>query len=213
MFLLRRKARECYDWQCIVIWIYTFIRYIFTKRITGEAYDRMSIFITRLYKDAKKRFWDAMITFASRNDKRCCFWGFIVVDDTYSWRRIWKDTNVLLLNFILLWALCTYAFNATFNVSSKEIKKDTKIRDTIGLCHYTIPGLFIFAHFFLGTLVVVGIFVKNCIWSLKTDYLRPCNDECNMEDPFLYRVKSICNITVNSDKCFLYCHQEWPRST
>jgi hypothetical protein len=94
-----------------------------------------------------------------------------------SFRRL----NVILLSFILLWALCTYAFNATFIVSRKDIKKDTKIWDTIGLCHYSIPGLFIFAQFFLGTLVAVGIFVNNCIWSLKNDNLRSCKDECNME--------------------------------
>lgn len=89
--------------------------------------------------------------------------------------------NVILLSFILLWALCTYAFNATFNVWRKEIKKDTKIWDAIGLFHYPIPGLFIFAQFFLGTLVAVVIYVSNCIWSLKNDNLRSCKDEHKME--------------------------------
>ena len=63
----------------------------------------------------------------------------------------------------------------------REIKKDTKIWDAIGLFHYSIPGLFIFAQFFLGTLVAVVIYVSNCIWSLKNDNLRSCKDERKME--------------------------------
>ncbi|XP_057815209.2 piezo-type mechanosensitive ion channel homolog isoform X1 [Cryptomeria japonica] len=84
-----------------------------------------------------------------------------VFPSIYSLHRV----NVFLLSFILVWVVSTYAFNATFDVSRMDIKMDATIWDTIGLYHYSIPGVFIFSQFCLGTLVAVLIFVNNCVFS------------------------------------------------
>ncbi|KAK9161398.1 hypothetical protein Syun_007739 [Stephania yunnanensis] len=77
--------------------------------------------------------------------------------------------NGLLLVFILFWAACTYVFNVAFTVLNKKLQKDMEIWETIGLWHYTIPGLFLLAQFCLGFLVAVGNLVNNSVFLCLTD--------------------------------------------
>ncbi|KAJ7571313.1 hypothetical protein O6H91_01G159100 [Diphasiastrum complanatum] len=76
---------------------------------------------------------------------------------------ILRHLNVALLGFILIWALSTYFFNAAFSVMDYNFKLDMDLWNTIGLWHYSSPGLLILAQFALGVLVATDIFVSNSI--------------------------------------------------
>ncbi|KAK4744236.1 hypothetical protein SAY87_010548 [Trapa incisa] len=72
--------------------------------------------------------------------------------------------NGLLLVFIILWAASTYVFNLTFSILNKRICQDMEIWESIGLWHYTIPGFYLLAQFFLGILVAMGNLVNNSVF-------------------------------------------------
>jgi hypothetical protein len=77
--------------------------------------------------------------------------------------------NPVLLGFILLWALCTYVFNAAFSIMTSKFDMGMGVWHTIGLWHYSTPGLFIFALYALGVLVATDIFVSNNIVNNLTE--------------------------------------------
>ncbi|PKI78240.1 hypothetical protein CRG98_001411, partial [Punica granatum] len=72
--------------------------------------------------------------------------------------------NGLLLVFILFWAAGTYVFNLAFSVLNKRLCEDMEVWETIGLWHYSIPGLYLLAQFCLGILVAMGNLVNNSIF-------------------------------------------------
>ncbi|KAL5566153.1 hypothetical protein UlMin_029317 [Ulmus minor] len=71
--------------------------------------------------------------------------------------------NGLLLVFILFWAASTYVFNVASRVFKKKLDEDMEIWETIGLWHYSIPGLYLLAQFGLGVLVAMGNLVNNSV--------------------------------------------------
>jgi hypothetical protein len=77
--------------------------------------------------------------------------------------------NPVLLGFILLWALCTYVFNAAFSIMTSKFDMGMGVWHTIGLWHYSTPGLLIFALYALGVLVATDIFVSNNIVNNLTE--------------------------------------------
>ncbi|KAG0449412.1 hypothetical protein HPP92_027321, partial [Vanilla planifolia] len=90
--------------------------------------------------------------------------------------------NGLLLVFILLWAVSTFVFNVAFTFLHKELKKDMVIWETIGLWHYPIPGLFLFAQFCLGVFVAICNLVNNSVFVyLSNEEDRPVNDDTTAE--------------------------------
>ncbi|XP_039810070.1 piezo-type mechanosensitive ion channel homolog isoform X2 [Panicum virgatum] len=72
--------------------------------------------------------------------------------------------NGSLLVFILLWAASTYVFNVAFTFFNKRFQKDMKIWETVGLWHYSIPGLFLLAQFCLGVFVALCNLVNNSVF-------------------------------------------------
>ncbi|PSS10163.1 Piezo-type mechanosensitive ion channel like [Actinidia chinensis var. chinensis] len=90
--------------------------------------------------------------------------------------------NCLLLVFILLWAASTYVFNVAFSILNKELQKDMDVWETIGLWHYPIPGLYIFAQFCLGILVAMGNLVNSSVFLYLSDGdLQSTKDNCTVE--------------------------------
>ncbi|CAI0580619.1 unnamed protein product [Linum tenue] len=77
--------------------------------------------------------------------------------------------NGLLLVFILLWAVSTYVFNVAFPLLTGKLGKDMEIWEMVGLWHYSIPGLFLFAQFCLGMLVALGNLVNNSVFLYLSD--------------------------------------------
>lgn len=77
--------------------------------------------------------------------------------------HVLRRLSPVLLGFILAWALSTYLFNAAFTIMKIEFDMDLDIWHTIGLWHYSTPGLFIFAQYVLGALVATEIFASNSI--------------------------------------------------
>ncbi|KAG0610440.1 hypothetical protein M758_7G065700 [Ceratodon purpureus] len=77
--------------------------------------------------------------------------------------NVLRRLNPVILGFILMWALSTYLFNAAFTIMKSEFDMDLDIWHTIGLWHYSTPGLFIFAQYVLGVLVATEIFASNSI--------------------------------------------------
>ncbi|XP_066167445.1 piezo-type mechanosensitive ion channel homolog isoform X7 [Oryza sativa Japonica Group] len=76
--------------------------------------------------------------------------------------------NGSLLVFILLWAASTYIFNVAFTFFNKRFQKDMMIWETIGLWHYSIPGLFLLAQFCLGVFVALCNLVNNSVFVYTT---------------------------------------------
>uniref|UniRef100_A0A0D9V196 Piezo non-specific cation channel R-Ras-binding domain-containing protein n=1 Tax=Leersia perrieri TaxID=77586 RepID=A0A0D9V196_9ORYZ len=76
--------------------------------------------------------------------------------------------NGSLLVFILLWAASTYIFNVAFTFFNKRFQKDMMIWETIGLWHYSIPGLFLLAQFCLGVFVALCNLVNNSVFLYMT---------------------------------------------
>ncbi|CAL4963575.1 unnamed protein product [Urochloa decumbens] len=72
--------------------------------------------------------------------------------------------NGSLLVFILLWAASTYVFNVAFTFFNKRFQKDMRIWETVGLWHYSIPGLFLLAQFCLGVFVALCNLVNNSVF-------------------------------------------------
>jgi hypothetical protein len=72
--------------------------------------------------------------------------------------------NGSLLVFVLLWAASTYVFNVAFTFFNKRFQKDMKIWETVGLWHYSIPGLFLLAQFCLGVFVALCNLVNNSVF-------------------------------------------------
>ncbi|GKC67805.1 piezo-type mechanosensitive ion channel, partial [Tanacetum coccineum] len=77
--------------------------------------------------------------------------------------------NGLLLVFILLWAVSTYIFNIAFTYLNGKLGKDTKVWEMVGLWHYSFPGFFILAQFFLGVLVALVNLVNNSVFLYISD--------------------------------------------
>ncbi|PWA92008.1 Piezo non-specific cation channel, R-Ras-binding domain protein [Artemisia annua] len=77
--------------------------------------------------------------------------------------------NGLLLVFILLWAVSTYIFNIAFAYLNGKLGKDTKVWEMVGLWHYSFPGFFILAQFFLGVLVALVNLVNNSVFLYISD--------------------------------------------
>ncbi|PON85510.1 Piezo family [Trema orientale] len=90
--------------------------------------------------------------------------------------------NGLLLVFILFWAASTYVFNVAFTVLNKELDKDMEIWETIGLWHYSIPGLYLLAQFGLGVLIAMGNLVNDSVFSYLSDGEGPSTNECSTEE-------------------------------
>ncbi|KAK2976815.1 hypothetical protein RJ640_002214 [Escallonia rubra] len=77
--------------------------------------------------------------------------------------------NVLLLVFILLWAISTYVFNVAFTILNKKLLQDMAMWETVGLWHYPIPGYFLLAQFCLGVLVALSNLVNSSVLSYLSD--------------------------------------------
>ncbi|BBN02016.1 piezo-type mechanosensitive ion channel component 1/2 [Marchantia polymorpha subsp. ruderalis] len=88
-----------------------------------------------------------------------------------------RQLNPVLLVFILSWALSTYVFNAAFTVISEQSAMGMEFWHSIGLWHYSTPGLFIFAQFALGVLVATDIFVSNVIIQSMSETDSPNEDQ------------------------------------
>ncbi|XP_072996398.1 piezo-type mechanosensitive ion channel homolog isoform X2 [Typha latifolia] len=87
--------------------------------------------------------------------------------------------NGSLLVFILLWAASTYIFNVAFTFFNKKIRKDMVIWETIGLWHYPVPGLYLFAQYCLGVFVALCNLVNNSVFLYLSDDNRqlPTDDD------------------------------------
>ncbi|KAF5762910.1 putative Piezo family protein [Helianthus annuus] len=77
--------------------------------------------------------------------------------------------NGILLVFILLWAVSTYAFNIAFSHLNGILGKDTEVWEMVGLWHYPFPGFFILAQFSLGILVALVNLVNNSVFLYISD--------------------------------------------
>ncbi|KAK3164410.1 hypothetical protein QOZ80_1AG0017640 [Eleusine coracana subsp. coracana] len=90
--------------------------------------------------------------------------------------------NGSLLVFILLWAASTYVFNVAFTFFNKRFQKDMMIWETIGLWHYSIPGLFLLAQFCLGVFVALCNLVNNSVFLYLTSEEGPSSSEDHLID-------------------------------
>uniref|UniRef100_A0ACD5VI83 Uncharacterized protein n=1 Tax=Avena sativa TaxID=4498 RepID=A0ACD5VI83_AVESA len=90
--------------------------------------------------------------------------------------------NGSLLVFILLWAASTYVFNVAFTFFNKRFQKDMMIWETIGLWHYSIPGLFLLAQFCLGVFVALCNLVNNSVFHYLTSEERPSSSDDHLLD-------------------------------
>ncbi|KAL3696338.1 hypothetical protein R1sor_010414 [Riccia sorocarpa] len=88
-----------------------------------------------------------------------------------------RQLNPVLLGYILSWALSTYIFNAAFSLISEQSQMGMEFWHSIGLWHYSAPGLFIFAQFALGVLVAADIFVSNVILRSISEPESPNEDQ------------------------------------
>ncbi|KAL2642994.1 hypothetical protein R1flu_010581 [Riccia fluitans] len=93
-----------------------------------------------------------------------------------------RQLNPVLLGYILSWALSTYIFNAAFSVISEQSQMGMEFWHSIGLWHYSAPGLFIFAQFALGVLVATDIFVSNVIIRSISEAESPTEDQVVAEE-------------------------------
>lgn len=90
--------------------------------------------------------------------------------------------NGSLLVFILFWAVSTYVFNVAFTFFNKRFQKDTMIWETIGLWHYSIPGLFLLAQFCLGIFVALCNLVNNSVFHYLTSEEGPSSSDDHLID-------------------------------
>ncbi|XP_051209733.1 piezo-type mechanosensitive ion channel homolog isoform X2 [Lolium perenne] len=90
--------------------------------------------------------------------------------------------NGSLLVFILLWAASTYVFNVAFTFFNKRFQKDMMIWETIGLWHYSIPGLFLLAQFCLGVFVALCNLVNNSVFHYLTSEEGPSSSDDHILD-------------------------------
>ncbi|KAL6627895.1 hypothetical protein ACP70R_031621 [Stipagrostis hirtigluma subsp. patula] len=90
--------------------------------------------------------------------------------------------NGSLLVFILLWAASTYVFNVAFTFFNKRFQKDMMIWETIGLWHYSIPGLFLLAQFCLGVFVALCNLVNNSVFLYLTSEEGPSSSDDHLID-------------------------------
>ncbi|XP_044976085.1 piezo-type mechanosensitive ion channel homolog isoform X2 [Hordeum vulgare subsp. vulgare] len=90
--------------------------------------------------------------------------------------------NGSLLVFILFWAVSTYVFNVAFTFFNKRFQKDTVIWETIGLWHYSIPGLFLLAQFCLGVFVALCNLVNNSVFHYLTFEDGPSSSDDHLID-------------------------------
>ncbi|KAL6884653.1 hypothetical protein ACP4OV_010589 [Aristida adscensionis] len=90
--------------------------------------------------------------------------------------------NGSLLVFILLWAASTYVFNVAFTFFNKRFQKDMMIWETIGLWHYSIPGLFLLAQFCLGVFVALCNLVNNSVFLYLTSEDGPSSSDDHLID-------------------------------
>ncbi|XP_062211094.1 piezo-type mechanosensitive ion channel homolog isoform X1 [Phragmites australis] len=90
--------------------------------------------------------------------------------------------NGSLLVFILLWATSTYVFNVAFTFFNKRFQKDMMIWETIGLWHYSIPGLFLLAQFCLGVFVALCNLVNNSVFLYFTSKEGPSSSDDQLID-------------------------------
>ncbi|TVU20778.1 hypothetical protein EJB05_30374 [Eragrostis curvula] len=90
--------------------------------------------------------------------------------------------NGSLLVFILLWAASTYVFNVAFTFFNKRFQKDMMIWETIGLWHYSIPGLFLLAQFCLGVFVALCNLVNNSVFLYVTSEEGPSSSDDHIID-------------------------------
>ncbi|CAN0892677.1 Piezo-type mechanosensitive ion channel homolog [Linum grandiflorum] len=110
--------------------------------------------------------------------------------------------NGLVLVFILLWAVSTYVFNVAFALLTGKLGKDMKIWEMVGLWHYSIPGLFLFAQFCLGMLVALGNLVNNSVFLYLSDesYQSPL-DNSTIEEEEGTKVLIVATIAWGLRKC------------
>lgn len=90
--------------------------------------------------------------------------------------------NGSLLVFILLWAASTYVFNVAFTFFNKRFQKDMMIWETVGLWHYSIPGLFLLAQFCLGVFVALCNLVNNSVFHYLTSEEGPSSSDDHLID-------------------------------
>ncbi|XP_020101782.1 piezo-type mechanosensitive ion channel homolog isoform X3 [Ananas comosus] len=113
------------------------------------------------------------LTFWSFNFTSICAFGLLAYVGyiLYSFPSLvpFHRLNGSLLVFILLWAASTYIFNVAFTFFNKEFQRDMVIWETIGLWHYSVPGLFLLAQFCLGVFVALCNLVNNSVFIYLPD--------------------------------------------
>ncbi|KAJ1257414.1 hypothetical protein BS78_K040800 [Paspalum vaginatum] len=90
--------------------------------------------------------------------------------------------NGSLLVFILFWAASTYVFNVAFTFFNRRFQKDMMIWETVGLWHYSIPGLFLLAQFCLGVFVALCNLVNNSVFLYLTSEDGPSSSDDHLID-------------------------------
>ncbi|CAI0580949.1 unnamed protein product, partial [Linum tenue] len=134
--------------------------------------EEMDIILSVSEGNLRERLLPLRHSFFIRESSLCAFGllayvGYII----YGFPSVFRlhRLNGLLLVFILLWAVSTYVFNVAFPLLTGKLGKDMEIWEMVGLWHYSIPGLFLFAQFCLGMLVALGNLVNNSVFLYLSD--------------------------------------------
>ncbi|RLN25320.1 hypothetical protein C2845_PM07G12060 [Panicum miliaceum] len=114
--------------------------------------------------------------------------------------------NGSLLVFILLWAASTYVFNVAFTFFNKRFQKDMKIWETVGLWHYSIPGLFLLAQFCLGVFVALCNLVNNSVFLYVQTVDGPSSSDDHLIDGLSNNATTKDFIEIGSIVCFCAVH-------
>ncbi|KAK9732624.1 hypothetical protein RND81_04G011100 [Saponaria officinalis] len=110
--------------------------------------------------------------------------------------------NSLLLIFILSWATSTYVFNVAFTFYNQKIQKDKEIWETVGLWHYSFPGLYLVAQFCLGVLVAVGNLVNSSVFFYLPDGAdQSFSDDSTVEEKEETKVLIVATLVWLFSKC------------
>ncbi|KAL9235075.1 hypothetical protein vseg_009871 [Gypsophila vaccaria] len=110
--------------------------------------------------------------------------------------------NSLLLIFILSWATSTYVFNVAFTFCNQKLQQDNEVWETLGLWHYSSPGLYLFAQFCLGGLVAVGNLVNSSVFFCLPDGADGSfSDDSTLEEKEETKVLIVATIVWLFSKC------------
>ncbi|CAN1234108.1 Piezo-type mechanosensitive ion channel homolog, partial [Linum perenne] len=167
--------------------------------------EEMDIILSVREGNLTERLLPLRHSFFIRESSLCAFGllayvGYII----YAFPSVFRlhRLNGLVLVFILLWAVSTYIFNVAFPLLTGKLGKDMKIWEMIGLWHYSIPGLFVFAQFCLGMLVALGNLVNNSVFLHLSDesYQSPL-DSSTVEEEEGTKVLIVATIAWGLRKC------------